>query len=82
MAVGFEAFEAFLRIVQHRGARVELERRIRFDAAVGPALALRPGHVRHAVGEDLPECGLVDQFLALGVRCRVLIGQHGEAFRE
>ena len=80
--VGLQPFEDLLRIVQHRSARIELERRVRLDAAVVPPLALGPGDVGHVVREDLSERRLVDELLPLGVRGRVVVRQHGERFGE
>ena len=82
MTVGLQTFEAFLSIVQNGCARIHLQRRIRLDAAVSPAFALGPSHVGHVVGEDLTECRLVDELLALRVGCGIVVRQHGERLGE
>ena len=82
VTVGLEAFEAFLSVMQHGCARIHLQRRIRFDAAIAPAFALGPGHVGHIIGEHLTESRLVDELGALGVGCRVVVREHGELLGE
>ena len=82
MAVCLQTFEDLLGVVQHGCARIQLQRRVRLDATVAPALTLGPAHVGHVVGEDLTECRLVDELLALRVGCGIVVRQHGERLGE
>ena len=82
MMIRLQTFEAFLSVVQHRSARIHLQRTIRLDTAIGPAFAVRPRHMSHVVRENLTESRLIDQLLTLGVRSRVIIGQDGEFVGE
>ena len=82
VAVCLQTFEDLLGVVQHGCARIQLQRRVRLDATVAPALALGPAHVGHVVGEDLTECRLVDELLALRVGCGIVVRQHGERLGE
>ena len=69
-SVSLHAFEHHLCIVEHTGCGLDLDRLMRNDASVMPALALVPIHAEHMVGE-IPcesELGLVLRPL-LGMCC-------------
>jgi hypothetical protein len=57
-AEGLETLEQSLPVVQHRGRRVQVERSVRLDPGVVPALLLLKVHHEHVVGEDGAEAEL------------------------
>ena len=65
-AIGFQAFEYLLRIVQHVRAGHELDGSIGHDTGIMPALALVVIHEEHVVGENLAEAELVGRGLCFG----------------
>ena len=69
--VGLQPLEDLLRVVQHRGGRVERERPVRHDRRVVPAVGRGPGGHRHVVGEVHAETGVVEDRLALRPWCAV-----------
>jgi hypothetical protein len=66
-AVGLEALEDLLGVVQDVGRRVERDRRVRDELAVVPAAALGPLDGHHVVGEVAAEAGVRQDRRALGV---------------
>src|SRR5450830_811093 len=91
--VGLEPLEDLLPVMQHRGSRVQLRGRVRFDPPIVPAAREGPRDARHVVGEDRAELRCGDQLGTLlgGAGCagesdlegRGGIADRGrEAFRE
>jgi len=66
-AVGLEALEDLLRVVQGHVRRVERDRRVRNELTVVPAATLRPLDRHHVVGEVAAEPGVRQDRVALGV---------------
>ncbi len=82
VAEGLEPLEDLLRVVQDGSRRVELERTVRHDLAVVPALVRGPGRDDHVVGELLAEAGIRQDRLAVGVTGRARVIGAGERQRR
>jgi len=76
--VRLEALEDLLRVVQHRGRRLELDRAVGRDARAVPSALLRPADVDHVVGEVLAEAGLGEDVGVLGCRPGFLVRLYHE----
>lgn len=70
-AVGLEALEDLLRVVQRHIGRIDRQRRVRDELCVVPATPLRPLDRHHVVGEVSAESGADQDRLALRVGQRV-----------
>src|SRR5690606_26023330 len=78
-AIGLHAFEDFLRIMQDRAGRIELERLTRAKGVAVPALPLGIANRHHMIGVNAPEAGVFQQYGALVSRHSLAVGDDGEA---
>ena len=58
-AIGLQALEHRLAVVEHHRGGVQLDLLVRHDARVVPALALGVIHHKHVIGEDVAEAQLL-----------------------
>ena len=78
MAVGLEALEDLLAVVQHSGGRVERDWTVGLNARTVPPTAGRPADVDHVVGEVLAEARVGEDRVAIGLGRGVLVLRAGE----
>ena len=69
--IGLQPLEDFLRVVQHRGRRIEREVGAGFDARGVPALVRAVADDRHVIGEHAAEARILELGGAVGVGCRI-----------
>ena len=81
LAVGLNALENCLAIVENRGGWIHLERSVRLHAGIVPTISLVPVNEDHMVGEVATKPRITQDFLNTLRGCRILRPRDGECFR-